>query len=163
MKSILIASLLVLSSTGLFAEVGDTKGVFDVEKAWIDASGKFDVDGLAKLMRDDFVSVNTDGVVQNVREYLIATDKTPAAEKEARAKVKPTVSTVRVRMYGDTAVVMGSVSFPAPKASSTRFTHVWVKSGDNWYLCTSHVSRIAEPKPAAGTKPAKILKSPKVS
>ena len=161
MKSILVASLLVLSSTGLFAEVGDTKGVFDVEKAWIDASGKYDVDALGKMMRDDFVSVNPDGVVQNLREYLIALDKSPAAEKEARAKVKPTVSTVRVRMYGDTAVVTGAISFPAPKASSTRFTHVWVKSGDNWYLCTSHVSRITEPKPAA--KPAKIIKSPKVS
>jgi len=97
MKSILVASLLVLSSAGLFAEVGDTKGVFDVEKAWIDASGKYDVDALAKMMRDDFVGVTPDGVAQNLRESLTALDKTPAAEKEARAKVKPTVSTVRVK------------------------------------------------------------------
>lgn len=161
MKSILVASLLVLSSIGLFAEVGDTKGVFDAEKAWIDASGKYDVNALGKMMRDDFVGVNPDGVVQSLREYLIALDKTPAAEKEARAKVKPTVSTVRFRMYGETAVVTGAISYPAPQASSRRFTHIWVKSGDNWYLCTAHVSNIAEPKPAG--KPVKIIKSPKVS
>ncbi len=162
MKSILIASLLVFTATGLFAEVGDNKGVFDAEKAWMDASGKFDTDALAKLIREDFVSVNLDGVAQTAREMLGDVARTPDAEKAAKAKVKPVLSAVRFRVYGDTAVVMGTISWPAPKPSSTRFTHVWVKTGDQWLLSTNHVSRIVEPKPAPHAKP-RILKSTKVS
>jgi ketosteroid isomerase-like protein len=165
MKSILIASLLVITSSGLFAaEIPPEQTVFEAEKAWIDAGAKFDIDALEKLMRDDFIGVKEDGATLTKRQVLGEVDQATAAEKAARAKVKLTVNAIRLRLYGNVAVVVGSSTLPGTKPIDMRFTHIWVKgekTEDPWLLSTFHLTRMTQPKPAAPAKPVRIIKPTK--
>jgi len=59
---------------------------------------------------------------------------------------------VRIRRYGDTAVVTGTsvqaaVSDGQPWEGRFRFTRVWVLRDGRWQMVTSHSSRLAPPRP----------------
>jgi ketosteroid isomerase-like protein len=59
-----------------------------------------------------------------------------------------TVDQIRVRLYGDTAIVSGrtraTVSGTAPQTVTLRFTDVFVRREERWIAVSSHATRLAE-------------------
>ena len=58
---------------------------------------------------------------------------------------------LKVRVYGDAAVVTGLQTFAMTEkgkdASGTfRFTDTWIKKGDSWQCVVEHSSKVEKPK-----------------
>lgn len=114
-----------------------------VDASWNELRQRSDVDGLDRLMDERFVLVHSDGQVQYKTDYI--------AELRTRTRVNgPIVNEdVRVRSYGNTAVVNGvsvqsGVSNGQPWNGRFRFTRVWMQQDGSWKIISSHSSRIAE-------------------
>ncbi len=102
-----------------------------------------DVAGLDRLLADDWLLTHSDGKVQTKAEYL--------EELSTRSRRNQAIDNedVRVRRYGDTAVVTGTsvqsaVSNGQPWQGRFRFTRVWVQRDSHWVMVASHSSRIPE-------------------
>jgi ketosteroid isomerase-like protein len=59
-------------------------------------------------------------------------------------------SEMRVRVYGDAAVITGQSTIKATvqgrdENGRFRFTDIWVKHGERWLAVASQVTRIADP------------------
>lgn len=86
---------------------------------------------------------HSDGRVQTKAEYL--------GELATRSRRNDAIvnEDVRLRTYGETAVVTGvsvqsGVSNGEPWRGRFRFTRVWVKRDGSWLMVASHSSRVAE-------------------
>ena len=120
----------------------------DAELERIDASWNTlrlagDAAALEPLLAGDWLLTHSDGRVQDRREYL---DELATGSRTNQAIAN---EDVRVREYGDTAVVTGTsvqsgVSDGKPWSGRFRFTRVWVKRDGAWRMVASHSSRIAE-------------------
>ncbi|MBF6023836.1 nuclear transport factor 2 family protein [Lysobacter niastensis] len=102
-----------------------------------------DVAGLDRLLADDWLLTHSDGKVQARAEYL--------EELSTRSRRNQAIGNedVRLRRYGDTAVVTGTsvqsaVSNGQPWQGRFRFTRVWVQRDGHWVMVASHSSRIPE-------------------
>ncbi len=102
-----------------------------------------DVAGLDRLLADDWLLTHSDGKVQTKAEYL--------EELSTRSRRNQAIGNedVRLRRYGDTAVVTGTsvqsaVSNGQPWQGRFRFTRVWVQRDGHWVMVASHSSRIPE-------------------
>jgi ketosteroid isomerase-like protein len=108
---------------------------------WNEYRLKSDARSLAPLLADDWMLTHSDGKVQYKKDYLeqLGTGN--------RVNTAITNEDVRVRMYGDTAVVTGAstqsgVGDGKPFSGSFRFTRVWILRGGAWVMTASHSSRL---------------------
>ncbi len=110
-----------------------------------------DVDGLARLLRDDFVLTHSDGRVEDKRSYV--------GDLGRGSRVNHAIDNfdVEVRQHGDVAIVTGrtlqrGVGNGVPFEGQFRFTRVWLRSDGVWQLAASHSSRLptAPASPGAG-------------
>ncbi len=152
MKPALILASLALISHGAFAQASDEKSVLlekeilKAEQAWLDATKSFDENVFQRLLREDFVGVDSDGRLQNKVDLIKATEEIASGSKRTNTP-KRSLNAIRVRLYGDVAVVTGGMAEGRTKGSLIRFAHVWVKSSDEWQLSTSQVTRVVVTKP----------------
>ncbi len=84
---------------------------------------------LAQLFSDDYVSVSSNGEVRNKQDTL--------RNFEAYLPSDQHNDEVQVRVYGDTAVVMGRTIVKIRQSGRlgtvhSRFIRVWVRRGDRW-------------------------------
>ena len=152
MKAALIVVLFALISHKTFAQTSDEKSillekeVLKAEQAWLDESKSFDEDGFQRLLREDYIGVDLDGRVQNKVDLIKAAEQIASGGKRTNTS-KRSLNSIRVRLYGDVAVVTGGMAEGRARGSLIRFVHVWVKSTDVWQLSTSQVTRVALTKP----------------
>ena len=86
-----------------------------------------DFDALDRLLADDLIYTHNNAVV----------DDKPALLQRLRDRVavykKIVRSDVKVRIYGDTAVVTGQADITTEKSNPVvRFVNVWVRAGAQW-------------------------------
>lgn len=112
-----------------------------VDASWNTLRLNSDVAGLDRLLADDWVLTHSDGKVQTKADYL--------DELATRSRSNQAIGNedVRLRRYGDTAVVTGTsvqsgVSNGQPWNGRFRFTRVWVRRDGQWRMVASHSSRI---------------------
>jgi len=111
----------------------------EANDAWV----KRDVEAYARLLADDYLTTEPDGVMMTKAQDL--------------AQLKPDENTTtsaiaddfRVRVYGDAAVVTFRLTYKnqAKGKESTgqeRFTDVWIKRAGRWQCVSLHFSRIAQ-------------------
>lgn len=117
-----------------------------VDASWNELRQRSDVDGLEKLIDERFVLVHSDGQVQYKTDYI--------AQLRTRARVNGAIlnEDVKMRSYGDTAIVNGvsvqsGVSDGQPWSGRFRFTRVWKQHDGAWKIISSHSSRIVEKTP----------------
>ena len=108
-----------------------------LEQQWLDAEAVPDLPALRKMFADDFMgtSFGGDGV-------LSKTDVIPPDGDTATHLPKSVLRDSTVRIFGDTAVLMGSVEMQTPqKPEVIRMTTVFQKHRDGWQVIAVHMSK----------------------
>jgi ketosteroid isomerase-like protein len=118
--------------------------ILDLGRRWADAELHADVETLDALLDADFACVGPLGFVLNKDQYL-------AARRSGDLKQQAfTWQDVRVRLYSDAAIAIGSqvqkATFQGHDASGQfRCTQVFTRGGDGWLLASLHLSPIGQP------------------
>ena len=124
------------------------------ERAWSAAFLRHDLQAISQLLADDFVGIDGRGVVSDKAAEL-AEARAPSPGATAPVLVSEQLSDIRVRTYGDTAVLtaINTARFSSKRNDSTVHycrTIVWVRLGDRWQCVSFHGSRILEPPVSGG-------------
>jgi Domain of unknown function (DUF4440) len=107
-----------------------------LEQAWLDAASVPDLPVLRKMFSDDFMGTSFGGGV------LSKTDVIPPDGMSATHMPKCALKDSTVRIFGDTAVLMGHVAMEVPqKAEDVRMTTVFQKHGEGWQIIAIHMSK----------------------
>lgn len=111
----------------------------DWYRDWFDAIGGEGTGPLHRMLADDWVYTNYDGLVRDKAEYLewVASITDPAVF------VGP--YDVDVRRYGEMALVLGGYRVLHPPDDGVlelRFTGVWARRDDRWQCLTHHNSEV---------------------
>ena len=127
----------------------DVKSVEDtliqIEHEWGNALLKADVAALSRCLGDDWVITYSDGT-------LVTKPMALADLKEGALRIESfRLDDVKVRVYGDTAVVTGLITekskFRDKNTSGVRrFTDVFVRRDGRWQAVASHESNVSAPK-----------------
>jgi uncharacterized protein (TIGR02246 family) len=140
------AALLIGLAVGvLIAEDGPTAQELSLEQqilsrsqGWFDALMRADVDVVASLQTDDYLTIQqtpTGVTVVNKAQQLASLLKAPSD----RPRFDRSLTNVRVRQYGDVAIVTALAAFNSGAGekqvrSRAVTTEVWVKIGGQWRL-----------------------------
>lgn len=114
----------------------------DACKAFVDA----DVRRLKETLTEDFTLTDADGTV-TTRADEIRSVETGAVRYEVFENYD-----MKVRLYGDSAVVTGKTRVKGTAGTSAfaadfQFTDSMVRRGSRWWFASSHISRLAPPAP----------------
>ena len=137
----LLGLLLLVASMSIMAKAADSSDLLEIDASWNELRLKSDVEGLDRLLADDWLLTHSDGRVQTKSDYL--------GELTNRARTNQEIANedILLRTYGDTAVVTG-VSVQSgtrdgePWSGSFRFTRIWIHSESGWKMVASHSSRV---------------------
>jgi ketosteroid isomerase-like protein len=110
-----------------------------LEQQWLDAAAVPDLPALRKMFADDFMGTSFGGSV------LSKTDVVPPDGMTSTHMPKSTLHDSTVRIFGDTAVLMGSAELQTPqKPESIHMTTVFQKHADTWQVIAIHMSKAPE-------------------
>ena len=144
--SLLAAALLALMvpSMGRADDADAEKQVAMISKQHGEAVVKGDTKALDSILGDDWVGINPRGEVQSKAQQAKSL-KDGSLDFET---IDP--EEVKVRVYGDAAVVMGryhvKLAFGGQKIDQlVRTTEVFVKQGGKWQCVSTQVTNIAGP------------------
>jgi hypothetical protein len=116
------------------------KELIRLEKQWAEALG--DSAYLSRITSDDYVIVDASGDVRNKQQEL-----TLARSEKFETS---TVDDLSVRIYGNSAVVLGRYSLAGtvmgqPYKETGRFTDVWVNYSGNWRVVSTQNTSLPPP------------------
>jgi hypothetical protein len=113
------------------ANVDDT--VLNLVQTWLNAESQGDSATLDRLIADDFMGTAPGGNILNKRDIV-----PPAGEERPRMPASHVKDSV-VRLYGETAVVMGSAAYETLDQPGFRFTLVFLNRGQGWQMIAAHL------------------------
>lgn len=101
------------------------KEVLQAEKFWLQAHQNLDLELLEQLMHPDYVIIQPDGIVVNKADAL-------KSYQEGRYWEEASIEDLDIRVYGDTAVVVGKWQAKGTNQGQSfdyqaRYISVWVK------------------------------------
>jgi len=110
-----------------------------IEQAWLNAEKNHDAAAFEQFVADDWIAITPDGKSQTKAER--------AAEIKAARTTSATMGEMKVRVFGDAAVVTGSddeVTVEGGKTSNDHFvwTDVLVKRHGKWLAVASQTAQI---------------------
>jgi len=117
--------------------------LINLEREWSNAWMKADTATIDRIESNDFVGVDAMGVVYTKAEDI-------ASIKNGEWKVQSIqLDDMKVRVYGDTAVVTGRFTQKAQykgadRSYTGRFTDTWVNRGGRWQCVASQSTRITK-------------------
>ena len=118
---------------------GTTQVLVDLENRWVDALVKSDAEAIDSMFADSYVETNEQNQRNDKQAVL-------AALKSGDLKLKSIkLSDLKVNLYGDAAVVIGTAmqegSFlGGPIATKIIFTDTFAKQNGKWRAVASHRS-----------------------
>ena len=107
--------------------------VTQLERDWLTADGKGDVAFLQQMIADDFIGSSFDGGLLNKEDILPQGGK-PGGFAGA------TPSETNVRIFGDTAVLMGVITTAGPQPQQIRATLVCQKRPQGWQMIAARLT-----------------------
>jgi ketosteroid isomerase-like protein len=124
--------------------------LIQLEKQWAQAGPKGDVGFFDRIAADDYVIVDIDGNVRNKQ------DEVANFRKESQSS--QSVDDMRVRVYGETAVVTGRFEITGtwnsqPNNFSGRFTDVWVIRDGRWQVVSTQNTSLSDARAQPETSP----------
>ena len=110
-----------------------------LERTWLDAYEKKDVDAMNAIVADDFTITFGDGSMQR-KPKIIESLKRPGNSTN-----KFRTENVESRSYGDTVILIGVVITEwmqngEKKTDRSRYTDTYVKRNGKWQVVASHLS-----------------------
>jgi len=143
MKLSTIAVAFTLSMPCLVTAQSVDQQLKKLEVAWGDAGIKKDYATLDQLLADDFSVIDEEGRIQTKAQGEAAMK---SGEDVFTSQV---LSDMKVRVYGDAAVVTGKAvakgTHKGKEVGGTyMFTDVWVKHGSAWQCVAEHVSKLGK-------------------
>jgi ketosteroid isomerase-like protein len=138
-----VVSVILAMCTVAFAQGGVDKTLMDLEHQWVKAALASKGEDLAPLLAADFVSVQSDGTMQNKAQYVAMTSK-------GKWQVSA-VSDMKVQVHGDSAVVTGVWTGKGTDGmgkafdGKERFADTWVKMSDGKWQCVASASAPIKP------------------
>lgn len=110
-----------------------------LEQNVLDAAAAPDVPALQKMLSDDFMGIPLSGDIVLSKSDVVA-DSGPTGNHLP----KSTLHDSTVRIFGDTAVLMGMVEMQmAQKPQEIRMTTVFQKHGETWQVIAVHMSNLS--------------------
>jgi ketosteroid isomerase-like protein len=150
--SSLVAICLVAGSLIAAADIKVEQELIQLERDWSLAVMKHDTATIDRILADDYVGIDGRGIITTkAQEIEEAKAPKPGAPSPPFLVLDETVSDMKVRTYGNVAVVNGRVieKIRANEKESEiqyRRTTVWAKRDDRWQCVSFHGSRILEPR-----------------
>jgi ketosteroid isomerase-like protein len=146
-RTLFIAALTLVLSASVFAQAGGTEQmILDLEKQARAAAVRGDASFLEGHATDDYMATNPRGAVRS-RADAIADLKSGALKYTGLD-----ADDLRVRVYGDTAIVTGHSSVKGTLngediSGDYRVTRVWVKQSGQWKLAAFQSTRVMPATP----------------
>lgn len=115
-----------------------------LENQWGEAVVKQDFDMLGRILADDYTGTDFEGTIWTKATAI-------AAFKSGEDVVtSATVDEMKVRTYGDAAVVIGRTTVQEKLkgrdlSGQYRFTDTWVRRGGRWQCIAAHGSKLPPP------------------
>ena len=108
--------------------------VTQLERDWLTADGKGDVAFLQQMIADDFIGSSFDDGLLN-KDDIIPQGGKPGGFAGAIP------SETNVRIFGDTAVLMGVITTAGPQPNEIRVTLVCQKRPQGWKMIAARLTR----------------------
>ena len=118
-------------------EKADVASIRALELKWVDAYKQRQIAAMGALMAEDYVITVEDGSTYGKTGYLSYSASSSTSVESVE------ISEMKVRMHGDTAVVIGVYHEKGTDSRQAydyhdRFTDVWMKKGGKWRLIAAH-------------------------
>lgn len=124
-------------------KLGTEQELLKLQREWLDAYQKHDAAALERIEADDFTLTEGDGKVTTKAEDVASLrNAKPPQPDDAFA-----VEDVQVRLYGDTAVLIGRVIIRYRNrgqmvSEQYRYTDTYLKRRGRWQVVASQLTRI---------------------
>jgi ketosteroid isomerase-like protein len=137
---LVIITTLQTSARSLPQDSKTDDAVLQLVQTWLNAESEGDSAALDKLIAEDFVGTGPGGNILN------KTDIVPPGGGERPKMPKSRVKESTVRVFGNTAVVMGSVAYETVPQPAFRFTLVFLNRGQGWQMIAAHLANVPPEK-----------------
>jgi ketosteroid isomerase-like protein len=142
-KHLLLAvSLLIAASMPSLAQTtkpepnnGPEQTVLKLTQEWLDAEEHIDRAVLNRIIADDFLGTGPTGATVTKTEVI-------PAEGSGGHGLAISGLDIKVRVFGDTAIVTGRGVPKVKDHPELRFTVVFVKRADRWQMVAGHLSPV---------------------
>jgi len=138
LNSVSMMSTNMLSANMLSTNMGEDD-FRKLEQAWLDAASVPDLPALRRMFSDDFMGTSFGAGV------LGKNDVVPPSGSTAVHMPKCVLKDSTVKIFGDTAVLMGEVEMQVlQKTEAILMTTVFQKHGEDWQVIAVHMSKASE-------------------
>jgi ketosteroid isomerase-like protein len=125
--------------------------ILRMEREFAVATMRNDMAALDRIMADDYTFTDSSGTVRTKTQMLADLAQVLAQANVMNVYKIESINPdeLKVRVYGDSAVVTGRTRLKAYTADQSisdqyRFRRVWVKQQGRWQLVANHSTRIAQ-------------------
>jgi len=144
MKRMLMCFILLLMALAVQAQMGGgvEKAIASMEQQWTAAGKMSNPDGVAPLLADNFINMNSDGTVLNKAQSLAQT-------KGSKWEINE-ISDVKVTTFGNTAIATGAwrgkgtSSDGKPVDAHERWVDTWMKMPSGKWQCIASAAAPAK-------------------
>jgi len=147
MKLLLMAFVLVGSASPI--AIGQTKkpkaeqALMKLQREWLDAYQKHDAAALERIEADNFTLTEADGKVTTKAEDVASIRNAKPPQPDDSFDVED----VKVRLYGDTAVLIGRVILKYRNKGQMvveryRYTDTYLRRRGRWQVVASQLTRL---------------------
>jgi len=124
-------------------KLGAEQELLKLQREWLDAYQKHDAAALERIEADDFTLTEGDGKVTTKAEDVASVKNAKPPQPDDAFDVQD----VKVRLYGDTAVLIGRVIIRYRNkgqmvAEQYRYTDTYLKRRGRWQVVASQLTRI---------------------
>ncbi len=134
-------ALATVVSFGAFAQSKAESEVAAADKSWAEAYQGCKVDVMGRLLSDDLLFIHLGGNLNNKEQFMksVSTCTMESATQDVH----------RIRVYGDTGVVHGTLHYKVRNmaGASLMYTRVYVKKSGAWQLVNHQSTALPAPKP----------------
>jgi ketosteroid isomerase-like protein len=141
---VLVFAVAILAQTGEKPKGGSAEQeLLKLEQEWTNANVKADLAFLDRILAEDWVFTDPEGVIWTKAQSLAVLK----SGEDAIASMVP--SDMKARVYGDAAVVTGlNTTKETLKGKDIsglyRWTDTWIKKAGRWQCVATHASKIAQ-------------------
>ncbi len=111
--------------------------VIQLERDWLAADGRGDVDALRRIISDNFIGSSFDGGLLSKHDIIPEGPTAPGGFAGA------TTGDTSVRVFGDTAVLMGVIqTVGSPPAKPIHVALVCQRTQEGWRMIAANLTRL---------------------